>query len=103
MSCQNCQCSECKDARTTKARKAKLDAVNERLYNVGAIYYSTFTAATQAIELALSISGYCSVLHPVHDGRTCFRIHEEVGVKVWLTATLYRMESGNWEVVAYVS
>lgn len=45
-------------------------------------------------------------LRPLEDGIYCGHdgsVHEQVGDNTWFTMTWHRMESGRFEIVAYVS
>jgi hypothetical protein len=57
---------------------------------------------TGDIDAALEASGLRRLEPAIYCGRQG-RINEQVGERTWLTMTWYRLDSGNYEIVAYVS
>lgn len=82
-------------------RKAMKQA-NEGLYALTHNAYTPFLPITD-VDSILTAAGFNSTEPAIwcgHEGRS----HEAVGFGVWLTLTWYKMpETGNYEVVAYVS
>jgi hypothetical protein len=94
--CTNCQSK-------IPSLRARKQAVNADLHKLGLIYHQAVPMLT--IELILHDHGFeVGENHFTHyvDYHTS-RLHEEIGEGLWLSASFYRMESGRWEVVAYVN
>ena len=63
--------------------------------------YHQFIPTTD-IDNALTAAGF----RTMEDGIYCGRegsVHEQVGDRTWISLTWYKMESGMYEIVAYVS
>jgi hypothetical protein len=94
--CTNCQSK-------IPSLRARKQAVNADLHKLGLIYHDTIPM--YQINTILGYHNFenaGALLSNYIDGRT-ERLHEEIGEGLWLTASFYRMESGRWEVVAYVN
>ena len=91
-----------KTTRTTKQVKQAVKAVNDVLTEMG----SYFTGLPLAYMFdALRTNGF-QVTEDNLLGVYCGaegRVHEHVGDGVYFTMTWYKMETGRYEVVAYVS
>jgi len=91
------------DRAVVRLRKRELPArrraVNEALHTISQIYWNTKSGAFEAIANALTLHGF-EVL-PSMTGLD--RINAPVGDGLFLTLNIYRMESGSYEVVAYVN
>jgi len=86
--------------------KAKLPTLHKRLLRVNSALYSLglelWTSVPYArIDAALEANGFIAPTYGA--GTTQDRTHEEVGDGKWLTLSLYRHESGRYEVTAYVN
>ena len=82
----------------------RLRKTNGALYDAGKTYWETLGASITAIEASLALAGFQSdigLIAPINEGE--YRLHVEVGDNKWLSASWHRMESGCWEVVAYVN
>jgi hypothetical protein len=89
--------SEAKMERAAELRARK--AVNHKLADVSRTYHVGLPIGVIADWLAeegfeLRDGIYCG-----EDGR----IHEQVGPHTWLSLTWHKMESGRYEIVAYLS
>jgi hypothetical protein len=83
----------------------RLMRVNSELWELSRDYYTTLAYPLGAIERILSKHGFAISDSP--DVAICAgvdgRRHTEVGDGKWLSLTWHRMESGRYEVVAYVN
>lgn len=73
---------------------------NEVLHKMGRVYHDSVPLAD--VSELLRWNGF----EPLEDMLLCGRegsLHENVGRNRWLSLTWYKMESGRYEVVAYVS
>lgn len=93
------KCESCNAEIPTLSRR--LRRVNSELHQLGLTYHQRVPVAS--IDSALRANGFsetgCWSFLPGQQ----FRIHDEVGDGKWITVSGYRMESGNWEIVAYVN
>jgi len=87
-------CTKCKAKIPSPASRQK--AVNNALYYLGTYYHDALPLAD--INRILTESGFQAATFS-----QVGRCHEEVGEGKWLSVTFYRMDSGRWEVVAYVN
>lgn len=96
MLCENCNSK----IPTTQSRQRK---VNDALHALGLVYYEHLGDALVRTYDALRANGFTEpevgYTLPSNQGR----IHGEVGDGKWLTVNFFRMESGRYEVVAYVN
>jgi hypothetical protein len=87
--------------REAAARKQVLSRVNEQLWHLGLNYWVSIPLNT--VNSILEESGLLPLVDAClllgHDGT----IHEQVAPDAWLTLSWHRMESGRYEVVAYVN
>jgi hypothetical protein len=90
-------CTNCK-AKIPSLR-ARKQAVNADLHKLGLTYHDGVPLYQINSILGLHDFDVVSSLGTWADEG----IHEEIGEGLWLTASFYRMESGRWEVVAYVN
>lgn len=94
-------CSECKaKIPTLQTRQLR---VNSGLHQLGLEYPDTLGAGLVRVYDTLRLHGFTEpeVGHTLSqsDGR----IHAEVGDGKWLSLSWHRMESGRYEIVAYVN
>ena len=85
---------------TANALKRDTKAVNDALYGMGRTYHQS--VPLDAVNGLLTHYGFNeldAMLLCGHEGS----LHENVGRNRWLSLTWYKMESGRYEVVAYVS
>lgn len=94
-------CENCKTKIPTL--KTRLVRVNDELFEAGKIYWDTMSEALRVIENALTRHGFALPEGNEYLQVINFRCHTEVGEGKYLTATFYRMESGRYEVIAYVN
>ena len=93
--CDNCKAQLPQVKLATRVRK-----VNEALHSAGFIYWNTIGTAMEQVEKALEANGFAlPENHNSYDGHALL----PVGDKKYLSINLYRMESGRYELVAYVS
>jgi hypothetical protein len=94
-------CTECKAKIPTLT--TRLRRVNSELQLVGLEYPETLGAGLVRVYDILRLQGFTEpevgYTLPQPDGR----IHAEVGEGKWLSVSWHRMESGRYEVVAYVN
>lgn len=79
--------------------KARTKA-NEALHEVGLTYHPFIPNAT--IDNILVANGFRPMEEGIYCGREG-RCSEQVSDKTWITMTWYKMPSGNYEIVAYLS
>jgi hypothetical protein len=79
--------------------RTRLLRVNETLYKLG-LEYHTFLPVYKVDE-ALEENGFHATEY-WNEGN-CVRVHEEVGDGKWLSLYAHKMDSGRWEVTAYVN
>ncbi len=96
MLCDNCNAKI--PTLTTRQRK-----VNDALHALGLVYHKHLGDALVRTYDALRANGFTEpgVGYTLPTERGCIR--GEVGSGKWLTLNFFRMESGNYEVVAYVN
>lgn len=92
-------CENCKTTLPTLTRRLSL--TNASLWKLGTVYHKTLPI--HDIDTALRANGFepTSVWTFQPGGEV--RVHEAVGDGKWLSVSAHKMESGNWEVVAYVN
>lgn len=74
--------------------------VNEVLYKFGRVYHDSVPLAE--LSALLRWNGFDGLDIFLVCGREG-RLHESVGRNRWFTLTWYKMESGRYEIVAYLS
>lgn len=74
--------------------------VNNYLYEMGRAYH--VSVPLDEVNTVLKTYGFDELEAIILCGREG-RIHENVGHNRWLSLTWYKMDSGRYEVVAYVS
>ena len=99
------RCPQCNQDLPAVAKMAtRLRKVNSDLHAIGLVYWDTLGESIVAIEHALGTSGFSAEVGPISPTTPGeYRLHIEVGDSKWLSASWYRMESGRYEVVAYVN
>ena len=85
------------DARTE--RNARRHA-NDELYTLGRSYHEGL--ALNEIDRILHTNGFAGMEPGIYCGRDG-QVHEQVGTRTWITLVWHKMESGRYEVIAYVN
>ena len=93
-------CANCKTA--MPSLKTRLTRVNTRLHGM-LTYFDNMGAAFRLIDSALVASGFEETNGCTETAGTETSFHGNVGEGKWLHITWYRMESGRYEVTAYVN
>lgn len=83
----------------TQERSAR-KRVNDALYDMGLLYWHSIPLAN--IDAILTHGGFRETEPAIYCGREGTS-HERVGDYTWFTMTWHKMESGKYEVTAYVS
>lgn len=83
----------------SKSERKAQTRVNRQLQQL-AIYHDGLPL-TQ-IDNILADNGFSALEEAIYCGREG-KVHEQIGSKTWLLMTWYKMESGRYEIVAYVS
>ena len=83
----------------TQERNARI-RVNDALYRFGLTYWESIPLAN--IDSLLTREGFRETEPAIYCGRDGSS-HERVGDHTWFTMTWHKMESGRYEVTAYVS
>ena len=83
----------------TQERSAR-KRVNESLYRLGLTYWECIPLS--CIDNILTEEGFRETEPAIYCGREGTS-HERVGDHTWFTMTWHKMESGKYEVTAYVS
>lgn len=81
-------------------RKRRVKQANDALYQLGRTYHDG--VPLREVDVILSRAD----LNPLEEMILCGRegrLHEPVGFGYWLALTWYKMESGRYEIVAYLS
>lgn len=81
--------------------KTRLHRVNEALHTIGLAYHPHLPI--EAIDRALTANGFMETSRWEFAPGQKVTVHEEVGDGKWVSISAYRMESGRWEVTAYVN
>ena len=82
------------------AEKASRRVVNEKLYELGKSYHDGLPLAV--IDGWLEDEGFGKVIDGIYCGNDG-KILEQVGPHSWFAMTWHRMQSGRYEIVAYLS
>lgn len=91
----------CVARRAAKLALARdMRGVNDALYGLGRTYHDSVSLDT--VNELLTHYGFDRLESMLLCGREG-RLHENVGRDKWLALSWYKMESGRYEVVAYVS
>lgn len=80
--------------------KRAMAAVNRKLHTLGQRYHKGLPLAE--VSAMLTEEGFSGMSDGVYCGSEG-RVHEQVGPHTWLALSWYRMESGRYEIVAYLS
>ena len=80
-----------------KARKKAKDTFYDLCHNK---YYDGL--ALSLIDEILQSNGFTGLEPAIYCGRDG-QCHEQVGKRTWVTLTWHKMESGNYEIVVYLS
>lgn len=84
----------------TKQRRASWNRVNDKLYRLGITYHDGLPI--NLIDAILTENGFNALsegIYTGHDGKHS----EPVGFNSYLHLSWHRMESGRYEIVAYVN
>ncbi len=74
--------------------------VNDRLYDIGLTYWESIPLSL--IDMALVDNGFTELEGAIYCGRDG-QTSEQIGERTWLALSWHKMESGKYEVVAYVN
>jgi hypothetical protein len=85
---------------TVKRLKHDTTRVNVELYEMGLTYHDGVPLSH--VNEILCVNGFNPLDAMILCGRTG-QLHESVGRNRWLSLTWYKMASGRYEVIAYVS
>ena len=96
MNCETCKAK-------IPSLRTRLNRVNEALAGIGSIYYHSLGNAVYEIDSALEANGFAATEWDGTVYGNTRRVNEEVGDGKYVHISLYRLESGRWEVVAYVN
>lgn len=95
-------CENCKAKIPTVETRAR--RVNRELQVAGLNYYDTIGETTQVLRDTLTRNGFSVELFCFDDVDTNrYKVHFDAGDRLWLTASIYRMASGRYELTAYLS
>lgn len=89
------------EAQQARQRRQRLNKqANEALYKLGLTYHESIPLATvDAILSAADLNPLEAMILCGREGR----IHEDVGNGLWLSLSWFKMTSGRYEIVAYIS
>ena len=93
MLCENCKAE-------IPSLKTRLKRVNDFLHALGLYYHETLPLSD--IDTILEANGFQPPMWSYSSQKGETQRHA-VGTDKWLTASFHRMDSGRWEVVAYVN
>ena len=88
------------ERRLAKEERIARRAVNEALAHLGTLYHHGLPI--EDIDNALILAGFNATEPAIYCGRDGHS-HEQVGPNTWLSLSWHKMESGRYEVTAYVS
>jgi hypothetical protein len=94
-------CESCKAKIPTMATRLK--RVNEGLHALGRIYWDTVGKVLHNIDGVLAANGFEQSTDVLLRRETANSLHVAVATNKWLHVTWYRLESGRYEVTAYVN
>jgi hypothetical protein len=83
----------------TEERKARARA-NEVLHAIGRRYHDGLALAE--IDAALTVNGFGALEPAIYCGRDG-SVNEQVGERTWLAMQWHKMETGTYEINAYLS
>jgi len=92
-------CDNCKAAIPTL--KTRLAHVNQALWALGTRYHDFLPF--ELIDAILNSNGFFEIDNFDRKGQTCTSIQSYVGDDKWLHVSWYKMDSGRYEVTAYVN
>jgi hypothetical protein len=92
-------CREPKPMTAKEERTARKHA-NDELYELGKLYHDGLPL--MKIDNILTRHGFNATEDAIYCGREG-KSNEKVGERTWLTLNWYKMESGRYEIVAYLS
>ena len=85
---------------TAREEAKARNQVNSKLYELGKDYHHSIPL--ENIDVALLTAGFRMTEAAIYCGRDGHS-HEQVGDNTWLSLSWHKMESGRYEVTAYVS
>ena len=85
---------------TAREEAKSRNQVNVKLYELGKHYHHVLPLSD--IDCALLCAGFNVLEEAIYCGRDGHS-HEQVGPRTWLSLSWHKMESGRYEVTAYVS
>ena len=80
--------------------RASRKQANDALHRLSTVYHDSLPIFD--IDRILGFAGFDPTEPAIYCGREG-RSHEQVGPRTWFTMTWHKMESGRYEVIAYVS
>jgi hypothetical protein len=90
-------CSNCQAKIPTLQTRVK--RVNNALHNLGLSYHEARFRVLDSINSILEDNGF----RVLNWNIVSDRMESEIGEDKWIAISFYRMESGRWEVVAYIN
>ena len=84
---------------TIAQERRAMRAVNAKLHEMGRVYHHGLPI--HIIAGWLEEEGFSPMEAAIYCGAQG-RVHEQVGPHTWLALTWYKMESGRYEIVAYL-
>lgn len=94
-------CETCNAKIPTLATRTK--RVNDSLHGIGGRYFAQLCDAFEQIDITLSANGFPTMWNGTDEAGTSTSLHLNVGEGKWLHVSWHRMDSGRYEVVAYVN
>jgi hypothetical protein len=95
MNCENCKAK----MPTLHTRTLR---VNSELHQLGLTYHNTLSGALHGVDRILLAHGFCQT-DDAFGSSLDGRLHEQVGDGKWVSVAWHRLDSGRYEVVAYVN
>ena len=86
--------------RNAKSECSARTRANDKLADISRRYHDGL--ALTEIDAALTAEGFSSMESAIYCGRDG-QSHEQVGERTWLTLCWHKMESGRYEINAYLS
>jgi len=86
---------------TAQQERVARRKVNAALHELGRVYHDGLPIAQ--IDAALSANGFDETEPAIYCGRDGSCSPMQVGARTWLSLSWHKMESGRYEVTAYVS
>lgn len=86
---------------TAQEERVARRRVNDKLYDLGLVYHDSLPM--KAIDDVLVENGFKATEPAIYCGRDAQCSPMQVGAYTWLSLSWHKMESGRYEVTAYVS